>query len=271
MYRRACLPCLVLTTLAVTLGTGCSGNSSSGGTETANKAPAIQFDKIQGKVQIQEQPSSADAAMNAGGPAVFLWEGVRRYRLFFKSRTEVEPGKKYAAEGIWAQRFIDGLGDPDQGKNGYPLQSSCAKAIQSIWPGLAFDVTDGHISALHTAIKRYPARPVFLVNKFALLEGAAAAADKEEDLPEVAVPAAKQKELQTAGSVSLPAPLWAAEGGSASCKILIGKDGKVAELRTGAQLCEAVPWHEFAYQPPVRNGRPVTVTTEVEIGFEPKK
>ncbi len=269
MYRRACLPCLVLVTLTVTIGAGCSSNSGGAGSETANQTSAVKFDKVQGKVQIQEQPSSADAAMNAGGPAVFLWEGVRRYRLFFKSRTEVEPGKKYAAEGIWAQRLIDEIGDPDQGKNGYPLQSSCEKVVKTIWPGLAFDVTDGHVSALRSAIKRYPARPVFLVSKLTPVEGAAA--DKQEDLPEVNVPAAKQKELMKAGSVTLPAPMWSPEGGSATCKVLIGKDGRIAELRTGAQLCEAVQWSQFAYQPPVRNGKPVTVATEVEVRFEPKK
>lgn len=269
MYRRACLPCLVIVTLTVTFGAGCSSNSGGAGSETANQTSAVKFDKIQGKVQIQEQPSSADAAMNVGGPAVFLWEGVRRYRLFFKSRTEVEPGRKYAAEGIWAQRLIDEIGDPDQGKNGYPLQSSCEKVVKTIWPGLAFDVTDGHVSALRSAIKRYPARPVFLVAKLNPVEGAAA--EKEEDLPEVNVPAAKQKELMKAGSVTQPAPMWSPEGGTATCKVLIGKDGKIAELRTGAQLCEAVQWSQFAYQPPVRNGKPVTVATEVEVRFEPKK
>jgi hypothetical protein len=41
-------------------------------------------------------------------------------------------------------------------------------------------------------------------------------------------------------------------------------------LATGAQLCEAVPWSEFRYQPPVKAGKPVTVKTEVEVRFQPR-
>jgi hypothetical protein len=56
-----------------------------------------------------------------------------------------------------------------------------------------------------------------------------------------------------------------------SCKVVINSQGKVSELESGTQLCEAVPWSQFRYQPPVRGGRPVKVSTEVEVRFEPRK
>ena len=31
------------------------------------------------------------------------------------------------AEGVYAQKAIDEIGDPDQAKNGYPLQSNCER------------------------------------------------------------------------------------------------------------------------------------------------
>ena len=269
MNRRTCLPCFVV---AVTTLAGLGGCSSSkpSGSETTTKAP-FKLDKIQGKVQIQLQPSSSEAGLNSGGPSVFLWVGVRRYRLFFKTLTEVSPGEQYAAEGIWAQRVIDEIGDLDQGKNGYPLEASCARVVKMAWPGQSFDLADAQASSLKSSIKRYPARPVFLVTKITPLEGAAKDAKKEEKLPEVAVPADKQKATLLEGSAVNPAPLWVPEGGNAKCNIVIGTDGKVAELQSGAQLCEAVPWNGFRYQPAVRNGRPVKVSTEVEVRFEPKK
>ena len=72
------------------------------------------------------ETSALDAALNAGGPSVYLVDGLNRYRLFFNKPFQVEPGKEYVAEGIYAQKAIDAMGDPDQGKNGYPLESSCA-------------------------------------------------------------------------------------------------------------------------------------------------
>jgi len=67
------------------------------------------------------------------------------------------------------------------------------------------------------------------------------------------------------------APLWAPDGGTVRCKLTINPDGKVGELETGIQLCEAAPWSEFKYQPPVQAGHPVKVHTEVEVRFEPRK
>jgi hypothetical protein len=52
--------------------------------------------------------------------------------------------------------------------------------------------------------------------------------------------------------------------------VIIGTDGKIAELLTGKQLCEIVPWSQYRYQPTVRNG-PVKVNTEIEVRFEPRK
>ena len=42
------------------------------------------------------------------------------------------------------------------------------------WPGQPFDLTDAGVSTLKAAIKRYPARPVFLMTKFSPLAGGAA-------------------------------------------------------------------------------------------------
>jgi hypothetical protein len=55
------------------------------------------------------------------------------------------------------------------------------------------------------------------------------------------------------------------------CKVVIDSEGKVSELGTGMQLCEAVPWSQFRYKPAVQGGHPVKVNTEVEVRFEPRK
>src|SRR5690348_10972402 len=92
--------------LALTLAAlgGCSSKPSGNESKKAVTAP----DKIQGKAQVQilVQPSAADVALNAGGPSVYLWEGVRRYRLFLKTPVEVVAGKEYIAEGVYAQKMI---------------------------------------------------------------------------------------------------------------------------------------------------------------------
>ena len=268
MNRNAGLFCFLALTLA-----GLSGCSSAP-TNESKKAVAPP-DRIQGKAQVQTmvQPTAADTALNAGGPSVYLWEGVRRYRLFLRTPVEVVAGKEYVAEGVYAQRVIDEIGDPDQGKNGYPLASSCARVVGTAWPGLAFDIADGDASVLRGTISRYPARPVFLVMKLTPVDASADAkkAAEDDNLKEVSVPAEKQRALLIEGAAVQPAPLWEPAGATIRCKVIIGKDGKVAELETGAQLCEAVPWSKFRYQPPVQGGRPVKVETEVEIRFEPRK
>jgi hypothetical protein len=53
--------------------------------------------------------------------------------------------------------------------------------------------------------------------------------------------------------------------------VVIGPEGKISEMESGAQLCETVPWSKFRYQPPVQGGHPVKVKTEVEVRFEPRK
>lgn len=274
MNRNAYIFCFLVITLA-----GLGGCSSEPSAKESKKAGTAR-DKIQGKTQfLLDESSSTDAALNAGGPSVYIWEGLRRYRLFFRKAVQIVPGKEYIAEGVYAQRVIDEIGDPDQGKNGYPLQSSCDRVVRMAWSGLAFDETDGHIAVLRARVKRYPARPVFLVTRLTPVppkEGGDASAEAKkaaeaEDIPEVSVAADKQRALLTEGPTVLPAPLWEPKGGTIRCKVIIGKDGKISELETGAQLCEAWPWSQFRYQPPVQGGHPVKVKTEVEVRYEPRK
>jgi hypothetical protein len=264
MYRNAYVFCFLVLTLAG-LG-GCSSGPSVKESKKAATAP----DKIQGKAQASPSESTAaDAALNAGGPSLYLVDGLRHYRLFFKTAFQVEPGKEYIAEGVYAQKAIDEIGDPDQGKNGYPLQSSCERVVRMAWPGLAFDVTDLHTSALCARVKRYPARPVFLVTQLLPVTSKADAKD-DQDIPEVSVPADKQRALLIEGPKALTAPLWEPTATTVTCKVFI-TEGKVSELDTGAQLCETVPWSQFRYQPTAKGGHPVKVKTEIEVHFEPRK
>jgi hypothetical protein len=273
MNRHAGLFCF----LAVAFAT-VSGCSSKPAANQSKQAAAVR-DKIQGKAQIVlAEASVADNALNAGGPSVYLWDGVRRYRLYFYKPFEVEAEKEYIAEGVLAQKAIDEIGDPDQGKNGYPLASSCDRVVRMAWPGLAFDVSDGQASVLRARVKRYPARPVLLVTRIQPVTESETAvkakkvADAEEkEAPEVTVDAAKQRELLIEGPAVQTAPLWAPAGGTVRCKLIIDEKGKVAELETGAQLCEAVPWESFRYQPRLQRGKPVRVKTEVEVRFEARK
>jgi len=73
------------------------------------------------------------------------------------------------------------------------------------------------------------------------------------------------------GPTVLTAPLWEPAGGTARCKVVIDEEGKIAELDSGAQLCETVRWSQFRYQPTVKGGHPVRVNTEVEVRFDPRK
>ena len=272
MTRNTYAFCFLLLTLA-----GLAGCSSEPSTK-ANKQAAAP-DKIQGKAQLLlDETSAADAAMNAGGPSVYLRDGLNRYRLFLNKPFQVEAGKEYVAEGVYAQKAIDAIGDPDQGKNGYPLQSSCDTVVRMAWPGLAFDVTDSHINSLRAKVKRYPARPVFLVTRIeAVTSTADAAKQKKEteagakEAPEVSVPAEKQQALRIEGPTTLAAPLWEPTGGTARCKVVIDEEGKIAELNSGSQLCETVPWSQFRYKPTLKGGRPARVNTEVEVRFDPRK
>jgi hypothetical protein len=242
-------------------------------------------DKIQGKSQILLAETTAlDAALNAGGPSVYLVDGLKRYRLFFNQAFQVEPGQEYVAEGVYAQKAIDAIGDPDQGKNGYPLESSCDRVVRMAWPGLAFDVTDLHTTSLRAKVKRFPARPVFLVTRIERVTSAGDSAQQkdsakqkkatgagEKEAPEVSVPADKQRALLIEGPTVLTAPLWEPAGGTARCKLVIDEEGKIAELNTGAQLCETVPWSQFRYKPTVKGSHAARVNTEVEVRFDPRK
>jgi hypothetical protein len=261
--------CFLVLTVA-----GLAGCSS----EPPAKQAAAPPDKIHGKAQILLNESTAlDAALNSGGPSVYLVDGLNRYRLFFNKPFQVEPAKEYTAEGVYAQKAIDAIGDPDKGKNGYPLESSCGRVVRTAWPGLAFDVTDSYSSSLRSKVQRYPARPVFLVARIQPVTEADSAKQKKDtaadgkEAPKVSVPADKQRTLLVEGPTVLTAPLWQPAGGTARCKVVIDEEGKIAELDSGAQLCETVPWVQFRYQPSVKSGRPVRVNTEVEVRFDPRK
>jgi hypothetical protein len=272
MYRNAYVLCFLVLTVA-----GLGGCSSGASIKESKKTEAPP-DKIQGKAQENlSESTAADAAFNAGGHSVYLVDGLRRYRLFFKTAFQVDPGKEYIAEGVYAQKTIDEIGDQDQGKNGYPLQSSCERVVKTAWPGLAFDVADLHSAALCARVKRYPARPIFLVTRLlpvASKDGGTAEPKKDaeaENIPEVSVAADKQRALLIEGPTVQPAPLWAPAGGTVRCKLVIDKEGRILELETGAQLCESVPWSQFRYKPTGQNGHPVRVKTEVEVRFDPRK
>src|ERR1035441_9392728 len=112
-----------------------------------------------------EESGTSDAALNAGGPSVYLWEGMHRYRLFLRTPVEVIHGSEYIAEGVLAQKAIDEIGDPDQGKNGYPLESSCRRVVTRAWSNLSFDAIDATVSLVRARVKRYPARPLLLVTR----------------------------------------------------------------------------------------------------------
>jgi hypothetical protein len=270
MTRNTYVFCFLV--LAVAGLAGCSN-------EPPTKQAAAPPDKIHGKAQILLNESTAlDAALNAGGPSIYLVDGLNRYRLFFNKPSQVEPAHEYIAEGVYAQKAIDAIGDPDQGKKGYPLDSSCGRVVRMAWPGLAFDVTDSYSSSLRAKVQRYPARPVFLVTRIQPVTGDADSAKQKKDtaagekeVPKVSVPADKQRTLLVEGPTVLTAPLWQPAGGTARCKVVIDEEGKIPELDSGAQLCETVPWSQFRYQPTVKGGRPVRVNTEVEVRFDPRK
>jgi len=276
MSRNARILCLLVLAIAA-LG-GCSSGPSNKEAKNAGRP----LDRIQGKAQVMvETVGATDAALNAGGSSVYIREGDRRYRLFFRTAAEVADGQVYVAEGVYAQKAIDEIGDPDQGKNGYPLQSSCERAVGMAWKGLPFDEFDADTSLLSARVKRYPARPIFLVTRIRPatsdeINAAAADAKKDatagdEDIKEISVAPEKQRAFLIEGPAVQPAPLWDPAGGTVSCKVLIGPKGKIDDLETGVQLCEAVPWSQFRYQSPVQGGHPVKVRTEIEVRFEPRK
>ena len=268
MTRHTCVSCCLMLAL-----TGCSS--------APPKPAAAPPDKIQGKAQVVlSETTQLDASINAGGPSVYLIDGLNRYRLFFNKAAQVDAGKEYVAEGVYAQKAIDAIGDPDLGKNGYPLGTSCDSVVRRAWPALSFDVVDSYSTSLCAKVKRFPARPVFLVTGIQPVTGADSAKQKqatdaaesdEKEAPEVAVPADKQSALLVAGPTALTAPLWEPTGGTVHCKVVIDEEGKIARLNSGTELCESVPWVQFRYKPTVKAGHPVSVNTEVELRFDPRK
>src|SRR5215475_956347 len=99
MHRSVPIFCLLVLLLAAA---GCSSKPSS---SNATAPP----DRIQGKAQVLiESGGAMDAVLNAGGTSsVYIWEGLHRYRLFFKTPYEVTHGDEYIVEGVHAQRVID--------------------------------------------------------------------------------------------------------------------------------------------------------------------
>jgi hypothetical protein len=255
--------------LALALLGGCAGTSQ----KDAGKA-ATPPDRIQGKAQVLiESGGATDQALNAGGSSMYLWVGLQRYRLYLKTPVEIVHGKEYVAEGVYAQKVIEDIGDPDGGRKGYPLDDSCRRVVLKAWPRMAFDEIESSQALVKARVKRYPARPLFLVTKIreATAEEASKKVEAAKNIPEVDVAAEKQRALLTEGAVVQPAPMWEPNGGTVSCKLLLDQNGKVEELDTGKQLCEAVPWATFTYKPTLKSGKPVKVRTEVEIKFEPRK
>jgi len=273
MNRNVCIFCFLVLPLAA-LG-GCSSKPPAEDSQKAKIAPH----RIQGKAQVlAESEGLSGAALNAGRPSsMYLWEGTHRYRLFLRKPVDLVHGSEYIAEGVHAQKIIDEIGDPDQGKNGYPLQSSCQRVVKMAWTGMPFDEIDLKTEALRATVKRYPARAVFLVTRIrpATSEERTSTelkkSDDEKSVREVSVAADKQRAFLIEGSPVQTAPLWEPAGGTARCRVIIDPEGKISELDTGAQLCETVPWSQFRYKPPVQGGRPVKVRTEVEVRFEPRK
>lgn len=247
---------------------GCSSEPA----KDAKKA-AAPLHTVQGKMQVEQEATSTDGALNAGGPSLFLRDGVKRYRLFLKAPVEVNPDQEYIAEGVYAQKAIDEIGDPDEGAKAYPLASSCQRVIRMAWGGgMSFELADSHASVLRKVVGRYPARPIFLVTKLTPVPAKEGAKQEEEkELPEVAVPADKQKAQLLESAPVQTAPLWAPAGGDANCKVIIDEKGKVAELATGVQLCEAVDWAKYSYKPTAQGAKPVRVKTEVAVHFDPRK
>ena len=266
MNRKPCL------TWSLVLAVAALGACSSEKPAKDAAQTGVVMHRVKGKLQAAPGSTGADTALNAGGKSIFIRSGLQQYRLFLKSAVEITPDMEYEAEGIYAQKAIDEIGDPDQGKQGYPLAASCKRVIRMAWGNnISMDVADGHASLLRTQINRRPARPIFLVTKLTPVADGSGKQEVEKDLPSVTVPAAKQSALRLEGATVQPAPLWAPEGGVVHCKVVIDEKGKIAGLDTGVQLCEAVPWGEFRYTPLVQGGKPVRAQTEVEVRFEPRK
>jgi hypothetical protein len=266
MTRNHYVSCCIVLALSGLIG------CSSAPPKQAAPAP----DKIQGKAQVVlSETTQLDASINGGGPSVYLIDGLTRYRLFFDKASPLDAGKEYIAEGVYAQKFIDAIGDPDQGKNGYPLGSSCNSVVRRAWPALAFDVVDSYSTSLCAKVKRFPARPVFMVTQIKPVTDSAKqkedAGAAEKEAQEISVPPDKQRALLVAGPTVLTAPLFEPTGGTVHCKVVIDEEGKIAELDSGSQLCEAVQWSQFRYKPTVKGGHPVRVNTEVEIRFDARK
>lgn len=259
--------CLVFTLAALD---GCSNQPPA----SESKQAGVPLEKIQGKVDVViDPPGTGDGALNSGGPSLYLFQGKKRFRLFPRKTLNLVQGNEYIVEGVNAQKAIDAIGDPAQGKNGYPLAASCERVVKMAWHGMPFDEVDVKTSVLRSKVARYPARTIFMVTRIQdVTANAKKGAEPEEpEVPTVAVPADKQRALLVEGSTAQTAPLWDPTAGTVRCKVIINPEGKISELETGAQLCEAVQWDQFKYKPTLKGGHPVNVRTEVEVQYQARK
>src|ERR1039457_5660604 len=99
MNRNARIFCFLVFTLAA-LG-GCSSEPPA----KDSKKAGTPLDRIQGKAQVLvESNGTTDTALNAGGPSVYLSEGMHRYRLFrseeCRDSAGQNPGKSPSPGGI---------------------------------------------------------------------------------------------------------------------------------------------------------------------------
>ena len=93
MNRNAYVFCFLVLTLAGL------GGCSSGPSAKESKKAADRARQNPGKdPRVLSETTPTDAALNAGGPSVYLWEGVRRYRLFFKTAVAGRP-----REGVYCR------------------------------------------------------------------------------------------------------------------------------------------------------------------------
>ena len=105
MNRSARIFSFLVLTLAALVG--CSSQPSGSESKKAETAP----DRIQGKAQVLTEVGggASDAALNAGGPSVYLWEGAKRYRLFLRTPVEVVHGDDGAEAPGEIASFDDGF------------------------------------------------------------------------------------------------------------------------------------------------------------------
>ena len=98
--------CFLVLTLAAL------GGCASGPAANESQKAATALDRIQGKAQVLVESSGAtDAALNAGGPSVYLLDGTNRYRLFLRTAVDVVQGTEMLSMGMprFCERESNGI------------------------------------------------------------------------------------------------------------------------------------------------------------------